>query len=60
MIRTVTLGKQTVDYAAAVNLMDNDLREQLHASMVPCSPQEFMDAYAAAHAERFGADFVVN
>ena len=43
---------RTVNYAAAVELMDDDLREQLHAEMAPCSNQEFYDAYVKAHAEK--------
>lgn len=46
-----------VDFEAAVNLMDDDLREELHDEMAPCSDQEFADAYAKAHEERFGEQF---
>lgn len=30
-----------VSYEAAVNLMDDELRELLHANLAPCSEQEF-------------------
>lgn len=46
-----------VDYAAAVNLMDDDLREELHIKLAPCTDQEFFDEYAKAHREKFGEDF---
>ena len=47
---------RTVDYAAAVELMDDDLREQLHREMAPCTNQEFYDAYVKAHAEKYNGE----
>ncbi|MEN2980963.1 hypothetical protein P7L78_19010 [Tistrella bauzanensis] len=38
-------------------MMEDDLREELHAEMAPCDPQVFVDAYIAAHKARFGEDF---
>ena len=50
-----------IDYAAAVELMDDDLREQLHREMAPCTNQEFYDAYVKAHAAKFnGEKFQIN
>ncbi len=46
-----------VDFEAAVNLMDDDLREEVHAFMAPCSQGDFLDVYAAAHELRFGEPF---
>ena len=57
---TVTLNDQQVDYATAVALMDDELREQLHDEMSPCTNQAFIDAYCAAHADKFGEEFSVN
>ena len=59
MIKVELNGKQ-VDYEAAVVLMDDDLREELHSQLAPCSEQEFMDAYAPQHAAKFGEQFQVN
>ena len=47
-------------FEAAVNLMDDDLREQIHNDMAPCSNQEFFDAYVNAHAKKFGEDWVLD
>ena len=47
---------RTVDYAAAVELMDDDLREQLHMEMAPCTNQEFYDAYVKAHAAKYNGE----
>lgn len=55
----VMLDGRAVDYRAAENLMDDDLREEIHNDLAPCTEQEFMDEYARRHAERFGSEFVV-
>lgn len=45
-----------VNYEAAVNMMDDDLREELNREMAPCTNQEFYDAYVKAHAEKFNGE----
>jgi hypothetical protein len=58
---TVTINGRTIAFDAAVNLMDDEIRERLHSELAPCSNQEFMDAYVVAHAEKFdGEEFAVN
>jgi hypothetical protein len=56
---SVTLGQWTGDLEVAANLMDAEIREGLHHRLAPCSDQEFLDAYAVAHREKFSEDFVV-
>jgi len=56
---TVKVRGRTVTMAAAAALMNDDLREQLHSEMAPCVPQDFVDAYAEAHREKFGEEFTV-
>lgn len=46
-----------MDYDSAVQLMDADLREEIHAKLAPCTAQEFFAAYEAAHAEKFGEEW---
>jgi len=46
-------GKE-IDFDVAVQLMDDELREELHAALAPCTDQEFFDAYAKAFEEKFG------
>lgn len=46
-----------VDFEAAVPMMDDNLRERLHAQLAPCSPQEFFTAYEQAHEEEFGEEW---
>lgn len=43
-------------FQAAVALMDDDIREELHREMAPCSDQEFYDAYVKAHAAKFNGE----
>ena len=46
-----------ISFDAAVALMDDETREEVHADIAPCSEQEFFDAYCKAHYDRFGEDF---
>lgn len=43
-----------INYNAAVELMDDELREELNAQLAPCTDQEFFTAYEAAHLAEFG------
>lgn len=43
-----------VDYDMAVLLMDDDLREDIHRELAPCTDQEFFNEYAKRRAEKFG------
>lgn len=45
-----------INYDAAVVMMDDDLREQLHREMAPCTKQEFYDAYVKAHAAKYNGE----
>lgn len=55
----VMLNGSEIDFAAAVNLMDDEIREELHAELAPCDDQEFLDAYVERHAEKYGEEFQV-
>lgn len=45
-----------IDYEVAVTMMDDDIREEVHMKLAPCTDQEFFDAYAKAHADKYGAE----
>ena len=45
----------SIDYDAAVALMDDDLREEVAADLAPCTEQEFFTEYYKQHAVKFGA-----
>lgn len=55
----VTYNNTQVDFEAAVNLMDDEIREALHAELAPCTEQEFFDAYCKAHEGKYGEEFAV-
>ena len=46
-----------IEWNTAVNLMDDDLREELNANLAPCTEQEFFEAYEKAHENKFGEEW---
>lgn len=56
----VVIENQEVDFDGAVALMDDEVRETVHATFDGDSEQEFLDAYRAAHIAKFGTEFAVN
>lgn len=48
-----------ISYEAAVALMDDELREQIHADLAPCTEQEFYNEYCERHFFKFGENFTV-
>lgn len=55
----VMLNDSEVYFEACVNMMDDDIREELHAELAPCSEQEFLDAYVKRHEEKYGEEFAI-
>lgn len=51
----VILNGCEVDFATCVNLMDDAIREALHAEGID-DAQEFLDRYIIAHAEKYGGE----
>lgn len=43
-----------IDWDVAGSLMDDDIREEVHAELAPCTPQAFFDRYCKRHEERYG------
>lgn len=54
MTKIINESGYELDFDAAVLLMDDDVREQVHADLAPCTEQEFFTAYEKAHEEKFG------
>ena len=46
-----------LDFEAAVNLMDDEIREKINFKMAPCSEQEFFTAYEEEHLKEFGEEW---
>ena len=49
-------GKE-IDFEAAVNLMDDEIREALANDGKERTEQEFFSAYEKAHAEKYGEEW---
>ena len=46
-----------IDFNIAVSLMDDEIREQIHSDLAPCTEQEFFEAYCLAHEKKYGEKF---
>lgn len=46
-------------YDSAVELMDDDIREELHREIAPCSDLEFLTEYVKRHYAKYGEYFTV-
>lgn len=47
------------NFDAAVELMDDELREQVHADLAPCTDEEFLREYERRHLAKFGEEFKI-
>ena len=59
VILTVNGYDRKVDFDACVNMMDDDIREQVHFELAPCTDQEFLDRYCQLHEEKYGEEFQI-
>ena len=50
---------RNIDFETAVLYMDEEIRENLHFKICPCTEQEFFNAYVRAHKEKFGEVFTI-
>lgn len=46
-------------FAAAVAAMDDEIREQVHADLAPCSELEYLQEYMRRHLEKYGTEFTI-
>ena len=59
MTTVIDQNDKEIDFTTAVNLMDDEIREELHAEMAPCTDQEFFDAYLDRHYAKYGEEFTI-
>lgn len=59
-IMVINRNGATVDFAAAVELMDNQIRERVHMALAPCTPQEFFSAYEQEYIAENGAEWCLS
>lgn len=55
----VFLRGYSVDFNACVQLMDDEIREELHKKIGGCTEQEFLDAYCEEHEKKYEKEFEV-
>lgn len=48
------------DFDVWVNLMDDELREQVHAELAPCTDEAFLERYKQLHFEKYGEEFTID
>lgn len=56
-MKVININGTEIDYDAAVALMDDELCEELNGELAPCTEQEFLSTYEAAHAAKFGEEW---
>ena len=49
-----------INFDAAVEMMDDNIRERLHSQMSPCSDQSFFSAYEKEHEKTHGEEFFLS
>lgn len=57
---TAMVGGKVYDMDVISSYMDDEIREDLHTEMAPCSGQEFVNAYLVAHENKFNQHFEIN
>lgn len=59
MSKVVDWNGHEIDFDAAVTLMDDDIREELHEELRPCTDQRFFNAYLEQHYADYGEEFTI-
>lgn len=57
MAKVFNQWNKEIDFDVAFSLMDFDIIEKLDNTITPCTQQEFFNAYAKAHEEKFGEEW---
>lgn len=58
--KVINLAGTDIDFDAAVQFMDDDVREDLHHRFAPCTDQGFFTAYEKAHWQKFGTKWEIS
>jgi hypothetical protein len=53
----ITFNGITMEFSVLEKLMDNQLKQEVSATLATDSEQALLNAYIAAHREKFGKDF---
>ena len=57
MKNVINMNGTEIWYEQAVEFMDNEIREELHNKLSPCSDQVFFTEYEKAHKEKFSEEW---
>lgn len=55
-MKVINANGKEIDFDSAVTMMDDEIRERLHAEGYE-TEQEFFTAYEKAHAEKYGEEW---
>lgn len=55
----IELNGRAADFESCVALMDDDIREEIHADLAPCTEQEFINEYCKRHFAKYGIEFEI-
>ena len=47
------------NYESAVSFMDDEIREEVHADLAPCTEARFLWEYAKRHEKKYGVPFTI-
>ena len=47
------------EFEAYLNLMDDEIREAVHADLSPCTDDEFLAEYQKRHVVRYGVELEI-
>lgn len=56
-MKVINMSGIAIDFDTAVSMMDDEIRESVHAELAPCTEQEFFAAYEKSHAEKYGEEW---
>jgi hypothetical protein len=54
----ITFNGMTMEYGIVESRMDTALKAELESALPEAAEQDLLDAYLAAHKERFGKEFL--
>ena len=56
-MNVINMNGTAIDFETAVSMMDDEIRESVHAELAPCTEQEFFTSYEKAHADKYGEEW---
>lgn len=56
-MKVINANGKEIDFESTVSYMDDEIREELHMKLAPCSEQEFFTEYEKAHEEKYGEEW---